>query len=52
MNINIDDIRIRAHQLWELAGRPDGKDDEFWLEAERELKEKQIRNAHKMPDNL
>jgi hypothetical protein len=32
-----DQIRQRAHQLWELAGRPDGRDEEIWLEAEREL---------------
>jgi hypothetical protein len=32
-------IRTRAHQLWEIAGRPEGRDEEFWLEAERELKE-------------
>lgn len=35
-----DQIRTRAHQLWELAGMPDGKEEQFWLEAERELKEK------------
>jgi len=32
-----DRIRVRAHQLWELAGRPEGRQDEFWREAEREL---------------
>jgi hypothetical protein len=30
-------IRVRAHQLWELAGKPEGRQDEFWREAEREL---------------
>ena len=34
-----DQIRTRAHQLWELAGKPEGGDDEFWHEAERELKD-------------
>lgn len=33
-----EQIRIRAHQLWDLAGRPEGREDEFWHEAERELK--------------
>jgi general stress protein YciG len=33
-----DQIRNRAHQLWEIAGRPEGREDEFWHEAERELK--------------
>ena len=32
-----DRIRTRAHQLWELAGRPEGREEEFWHEAEREL---------------
>jgi hypothetical protein len=34
---NEDEIRTRAHQLWEEAGRPSGRELEFWLEAEREL---------------
>lgn len=34
-----EQIRTRAHQLWELAGRPEGRQDEFWREAERELKD-------------
>ena len=34
-----EQIRIRAHQLWELAGRPEGREEEFWHEAERELKD-------------
>ena len=32
-------IRRRAKQLWEQAGRPTGRDLEFWLEAEREFRE-------------
>ena len=34
-----EQIRNRAHQLWEVAGRPEGREDEFWHEAERELKD-------------
>jgi hypothetical protein len=45
-------IRARAHELWELAGKPAEREDEFWLRAERELKEKQIRHELKTPDNL
>ena len=26
-------IRDRARQLWEAAGRPDGRDAEFWRQA-------------------
>jgi hypothetical protein len=37
-----DDIRARAHQLWEDAGRPEGRHDEFWQRAERELSDPAI----------
>jgi hypothetical protein len=33
------EIRARAHDLWEQHGRPVGRDLEFWLQAERELSE-------------
>lgn len=33
-----DRIRARAHLLWDAAGRPEGRDEEFWLAAEAELK--------------
>jgi hypothetical protein len=29
--------RARAHELWEQEGKPEGRDLEFWLRAEREL---------------
>ena len=31
-------IETRAHELWEHAGRPGGRDLDFWLEAEREIR--------------
>ena len=30
-------IAERAYSLWEQAGRPAGRDEEFWLRAEAEL---------------
>lgn len=30
-------IRERAYLLWEGAGRPQGKQDEHWLQAVREI---------------
>ncbi|XUM22361.1 DUF2934 domain-containing protein [Bradyrhizobium oligotrophicum S58] len=30
---------MRAHALWEQAGRPDGREHEFWYQAEREIRE-------------
>lgn len=32
-----DLIRTRAHRLWEAEGRPQGKDQEHWLAAERDV---------------
>jgi hypothetical protein len=34
-------IRARAYELWEKAGKPVGRDLEFWLEAERQITERQ-----------
>jgi hypothetical protein len=47
-----DRIRARAHELWRQAGMPDGREDEFWLRAERALNEERIRHELKTPDNL
>jgi hypothetical protein len=32
-----EQIIHRAYQLWEQAGKPDGHDQEFYHQAEREL---------------
>ena len=32
------EIRGRALHLWETRGRPEGYEEEFWLQAERELR--------------
>jgi hypothetical protein len=32
-----EQIRVRAHELWEQAGKPEGREDEFWHQAEKEL---------------
>jgi hypothetical protein len=32
------DIAARAYRLWEAAGEPEGKDEEFWRAAEQELR--------------
>ena len=30
-------IRRRAREIWEENGRPSGRDEEFWFQAEREF---------------
>jgi hypothetical protein len=38
-HIHEDQIRDLAYILWDEAGRPDGRDKEFWSRAERQLSE-------------
>jgi hypothetical protein len=33
------EIVRRAYELWQEAGEPEGKDQEFYLQAEKELRE-------------
>lgn len=33
-------IENTAYKLWEDAGRPDGRSEEFWLEAEKRFQER------------
>ena len=30
-------VYVRAYDLWQQAGGPEGRSDEFWFAAEREL---------------
>jgi hypothetical protein len=32
-----EQVTRRAYQLWEQAGKPEGRDEEFYHQAEREL---------------
>jgi len=38
-------IRARAYDLWKQAGEPEDRDEEFWHQAEQEL-----RNEKKSPE--
>jgi hypothetical protein len=43
-------IRTRAWQLWDQAGRPEGRDDEFRLQAEKQIREmEELRELAKEP---
>lgn len=42
-----NDVRHRAFLLWEKAGKPDRSMDEFWYEAERQLREEQTKQEPK-----
>ena len=34
-----EQIRIRAYELWEQAGKPEGREEDFWHLAERDLQQ-------------
>ena len=34
-----EQIAARAYELWMAAGRPNGRDKEHWLQAEREVRQ-------------
>jgi hypothetical protein len=46
------DIRERAHELWKRAGKPEGREDEFWRAAEQELRNEDKSNPVRTPDTL
>jgi Protein of unknown function (DUF2934) len=37
-----EQIRRRAHELWEQEGKPEGREMDFWLQAEREIAGEQV----------
>src|SRR4029077_8270500 len=38
-----EQIRKRAFELWERAGKSEGREDEFWQQAQRELQDAEER---------
>jgi len=46
---NEEKIGKRAREIWEENGRPVGRDEEFWLRAEREFQEAEAL-AKEVPD--
>jgi hypothetical protein len=51
VRIPLIEIVRRAYKIWEDAGKPDGKDQEFYYRAERELEEER-RSAEDPPKSL
>jgi len=46
------EIAARAYRLWEAAGMPDGKDEEFWRAAEQELLNEDNSTPRRTPGEL
>ncbi len=46
-NVSQDQIAARAYHIWQRAGCPAGKEQDHWLQAERELQtEKQPQRSN------
>jgi Protein of unknown function (DUF2934) len=46
------DIVRRAYELWQQAGEPTGRDEEFYHQAEWELQDADKSSSLRTPDNL
>ena len=46
------EIRECAHRLWEQAGKPEGREHEFWQAAEQELRNEDKSDTLRTPDTL
>jgi len=46
------DIVRRTYELWQQAGEPEGKDQEFYRQAEQELRNADKSSPLRTPDNL
>lgn len=36
-SIQEDEVRRRAHAIWEREGRPEGRQEDHWIQAKREI---------------
>jgi DUF2934 family protein len=45
-------IKTRAYELWENAGQPEGQDDDFYRQAEQELRNEDKAEPLRTPDTL
>ena len=47
-----EQIIHRAYELWEQAGKPEGRDDEFYHLAEQQLRNADKSSTLRTPDSL
>jgi len=46
------DVMNRAYEIWERHGRPEGREDEFWVLAQQELRNEDKSNPMRTSDPL
>lgn len=47
-----EEITKRAYEIWEKNGQPEGRDEEFYHQAEQELRNRDKSSPLRTPDNL
>jgi hypothetical protein len=47
---NEDRIRARARELWEREGRPEGRHEEYWAQAYREIQAEHGHASEPLPE--
>ena len=45
-----DRIQRRAHEIWEREGRPEGRHEEHWAQARREIEAEEEGGSSAAPD--
>jgi hypothetical protein len=43
-----EEVETRAYHLWEKTGRPHGRDEDYWLQAEKELRAEYASHYHQV----
>ena len=43
MTITYEHISKRAYEIWEREGKPEGREQEHWFQAEHELREEGLK---------
>lgn len=46
-----DRVRERAYALWEKDGRPDGRSDEYWQQAQSEVDTEDAKSGSESSDD-
>ena len=47
-----EQIIHRAYELWEQAGKPEGRDEDFYHQAEQELRNEDKSSTLRTPETL
>jgi hypothetical protein len=46
------EIMERAYEIWERNGRPEGRENDFWYQAEQELRNVNASDPLQIPEPL